>query len=71
MPTSIKAALKKWEEATGKKAAETKYPDVCKCDLRIIQKICVLPRSSLVEGDEQLDRPNSKTTKELRDASVA
>ena len=29
------------------------------------------PWSSLVEGDEQLDRPNSKTTKELRDASVA
>ena len=24
MPTSIKAALKKWEEATGKKAAEAK-----------------------------------------------
>ena len=66
MPTSIKAALKKWEEATGKKAAETKYPDVCKCDLRIIQKICVL-----VEGDEQLDRPNSKTTLELCHACVA
>lgn len=25
MPTSIKAALKKWEEATGKKAAEARY----------------------------------------------
>jgi len=24
MPTTIKAALKKWEEATGKKASESK-----------------------------------------------
>ena len=28
------------------------------------------PRSSLVEGDEQRDRPNSQTTMELRHACV-
>jgi hypothetical protein len=25
MPTSIKAAIKKWEESTGKKAAEARF----------------------------------------------
>ena len=49
MPTTIKQALKKWEEATGRKSGESKeikligvYPPIEKVETR----------SSLVERDE-------------------
>ena len=47
---------------------------VIKLDLAIaafLNEYTINPRSSLVEGDEQLDWPNSQTTTELCHACVA
>ena len=50
MPTTIKAALKKWEEATGRKAGEAKeikligvYPPIEKMEVEVMFKILAGP----------------------------
>jgi hypothetical protein len=46
MPTSIKAALKKWEEATGKKAAEARY----RCIIPLFKVIKTTKKFNLKSG---------------------
>ena len=45
-------------------------PDATRC-FTCTNNVGSYPWSSLVEGDEQLDRPNSQTTMELCHARVA